>query len=301
MRRVRGLAVVALGAGAAVAQAQPDVTVDGCPFSVEQLRAALAREAAPTPVAVRCQADGTAMLTVGGDRPGARAVDLRDVPPALAPRVIALVAATAPTDEPPPPPPPPPSPEDTVRAPADAAILPRPLPPPRPPRRAAFLTGVEQWRLGAVAQVGVRGYGEQPLWQLGAGATFGALAVTAQFSGAGLEHRLGTVRARTYGLAMTTQLACTATRPALCLGAHAELAWQAIDATPTSPGTMAATLAAPAVHGAGSLSLALPMRAYEVAVTAAVGGGSGVVARVNSAEVLRLTGWTMGAGVEVRR
>ena len=39
----------------------------------------------------------------------------------------------------------------------------------------------------------------------------------------------------------------------------------------------------------------------EVIATAAVGVGSGLVARANSVELARLAGWTMGAAVEVRR
>jgi len=55
------------------------------------------------------------------------------------------------------------------------------------------------------------------------------------------------------------------------------------------------------VHGDAELSFSLPIAGVEVIATAAVGVGSGLVARANSVELARLAGWTMGAAVEVRR
>lgn len=303
MTRAVGLAAWAL-AGVGVARAEPAITVEDCPFTGEEFADALAREeVVAAPVAVRCAADGQARVTWGdGVDAASRTVDLRDVPPALAPRVLALVAAAGPTDLPPPPLPPPaapPPPAPIVLGPADAPTLAPGVP--GLPRRAALLTGVDRWAPGALGRVGVASYGGELLWSGGAGATYGPFAVAVEVAGADRTHRLGAIRARAYALSVRAQLACARGRPALCVGARAAVGWQRVDATPSTPTAMTEPVAALAADGAGEVSIALPVAGLELAATGALGVGAGVVARVNSAEVLRLAGWHLTAGLEVRR
>ena len=85
------------------AQAGPAATVIGCPFTAAAIERALAHELVGlgradervAPVVVTCAADGVAQLVVATVPPLTRAIDLGDVPPALAPRVVALLLASA--------------------------------------------------------------------------------------------------------------------------------------------------------------------------------------------------------------
>ena len=133
----------------ATAAAQPSLTIDGCAFAPDELVRALAQEGAP-PLAidVRCAADGTAALTV--DPAGIarrREVDLRDVPPSLAPRVIALMVTAVAGELPPPAPTPtpPPAPPPVLAPPLAAA--PHELPIDRGPRadHATYWLGEAQF------------------------------------------------------------------------------------------------------------------------------------------------------------
>jgi len=293
----------------ATAAAQPSLTIDGCAFAPDELVRALAQEGAP-PLAidVRCAADGTAALTV--DPAGVarrREVDLRDVPPSLAPRVIALmvtaVAGELPPPTPPPPAPPPSPPPSPVLAPPLTAA-PHDLPIDRGPgadHRPALLDRARAWPRAAAGRVLVRSYGGVPLWGGGAGAALGPVTLGVHAAATSLVHRLGDATPWLAGLDVGVTLACAHGRPTTCVGARGELSRQAVAATASDPTVMATSISTIAVHGDAELSFSLPIAGVEVIATAAVGVGSGLVARANSVELARLAGWTMGAAVEVRR
>ena len=290
----------------ATAAAQPSLTIDGCAFAPDELVRALAQEGAP-PLAidVRCAADGTAALTV--DPAGAgrrREVDLRDVPPSLAPRVIALMVTAVAGELPPPAPTPtpPPAPPPVLAPPLAAA--PHELPIDRGPRadhRPALLDRARAWPRAAAGRVLVRSYGGVPLWGGGAGAALGPVTLGVHAAATSLVHRLGDATPWLAGLDVGVTLACAHGRPTTCVGARGELSRQAVAATASDPTVMATAISTIAVHGDAELSFSLPIAGVEVIATAAVGVGSGLVARANSVELARLAGWTMGAAVEVRR
>ncbi|MBL8624715.1 MAG: hypothetical protein JNK64_25630 [Myxococcales bacterium] len=293
----------------ATAAAQPSLTIDGCGFEPDELLRALAQEGAPPlAVDVRCAADGTATLTA--EPAGAarrREVDLRDVPASLAPRVIALMV-TAVAGEIPPPAPPPPAPP--------APPSPRP-PPPSPPivgpgdapidrpalaeHRPALLDRAARWPRAAAGRVLVRSYAGLPLWGGGAGAAIGPVTVGVHAAATSLVHRLGDATPWLAGLDVGVTLACSHGRPTTCVGARGELSRQAVTASATDPTVMATSISTIAAHGDVELSFSLPIAGVEITAAAAVGVGSGLVARANSVEIARLAGWTMGAAVEVRR
>jgi len=130
----RAALVVGLGLLApTVARAEPTVTLTGCAFTPPALAAALAREAVDVVrVQVVCRPDGTATLTLPSiDGARWRDVDLRDVPPTLAPRVVALVAATL-AREPMPEPDPEPDPDPDSDSDPDPDPDPDPAPDPDP-------------------------------------------------------------------------------------------------------------------------------------------------------------------------
>lgn len=289
----------------ATAAAQPSLTIDGCGFEPDELVRALAQEGAPPlAVDVRCTTDGTATLTV--DPAGAarrREVDLRDVPASLAPRVIALMV-TAVAGEIPPPAPPPPAPPPAPPASSPAIAGPRDAPIDRPAltaHRPALLDRATAWPRAAAGRVLVRSYAGLPLWGGGAGAALGPVTVGVHAAATSLVHRLGDATPWLAGLDVGVTLACSHGWPTTCVGARGELSRQAVSASASDPSVMATSISTLAVHGDAELSFALPIAGVEIIATAAVGVGSGLVARANSVEIARLAGWTMGAAVEVRR
>ncbi|MBK7074539.1 MAG: hypothetical protein IPH44_19805 [Myxococcales bacterium] len=292
----------------ATAVAQPSLTIDGCGFEPDELLRALAQEGAPAlAVDVRCTADGTATLTV--DPAGAarrREVDLRDVPASLAPRVIALMV-TAVAGEIPPPAPPPPAPPPPARPPPPSSLPiagPRDAPIDRPAlaeHRPALLDRATAWPRAATGRVLVRSYAGLPLWGGGVGAAIGPVTVGVHAAATSLVHRLGDATPWLAGLDVGVTLACSHGRPTTCVGARGELSRQAVAAAATGPTVMATAISTVAVHGDAELSVSLPIAGVEITATAAVGVGSGLVARANSVEIARLAGWTMGAALEVRR
>jgi len=64
---------------------------------------------------------------------------------------------------------------------------------------------------------------------------------------------------------------------------------------------MATALSTLAVHGSAELSFTIAVGGTDVSAVAALGLGSGLVARANASELVALAGWTFGGALEVRR
>lgn len=318
-RRAGTTVGLALGLSAAPASAQPApppvVTLAGCAFAPAALERALAHErVTAATIDVRCDADGLAHLTLATAATSrTREVDLRDVPPALAPRVLALVATVLaaeppapPADPAPPvpppgrPPPPPSSPEPSPEAPLVGGPGGRaPIALDAAPARGSLWERAG-WRAAVIGRGFVRDYGGTSLWGAGAGVAVGPVTATVQAAATSIDHRLGTVTPWTLGIEVGAVIACNHGYPITCVGARAEVARQAVAARSDDPAVMATSIATAAVHGAGELSFTLPIAGVDVTASAALGAGTGLVARANSIELVRLAGWTVGGAVEVR-
>ena len=340
----RAALVVGLGLLApTVARAEPTVTLTGCAFTPPALAAALAREAVDVVrVQVVCRPDGTATLTLPSiDGARWRDVDLRDVPATLAPRVVALVAATLarepmpepdsdpdpdPDSDPDPDPDPDPdsdpdpdpdSDSDSVTDPVSAApamlapsgpgaARPSDTTAPVPARtrsthRAALLDSARDRRLALVGRALLRRYHDVPLAGAGAAVARGPFALGLHAAAGRVEHRLGTATPWLVGVDVAATLACARARPVTCLGARVEISRQEVTAASSDPAVMATALSTLAVHGSAELSFTIAVGGTDVSAVAALGLGSGLVARANASELVALAGWTLGGALEVRR
>lgn len=334
---------LAIARGAAASPTTLDV--DGCPFDRDDLAAAVAREltalgpeVAVPALHVRCQ-PGAALLRLGDD-PVAREIELADVPPELAPRVIALVLVAAlveraavaseprpadpdstapdatgprtPASTPAPtrtaaatapgPAARPTAPPTTLTAPAFAPATDRTPWPARPHRRPTLLAD-RRGRLGATARALTRSYRgtPDPLWGVAAGVVYGPLSLGASHARATVDHTLGELRASVTAVDAALTLACSRAETTTCLGARVEVGRGAIRGVAAGANVTADEVAGLAVHGAAELTIARELGPLEVAGVLALGGGAGVVARASGEEAASLAGWTLGAAVEVRR
>ncbi|MEZ4403758.1 MAG: hypothetical protein R3B06_27285 [Kofleriaceae bacterium] len=322
---VLAIAVATTPGGVRADASAPTVTVRGCGFDAAALVAALDHEAAPRAItiAVACAADGNAVVEVSrAEGTRARPVDLRDVPTALAPRVLALVVAAiddAPAIAPVTPTGAPEvasattavvthSPAATGPSVADRRVAGVDVPAPTPARAAAIGPST-RWRRGGAGRVLLRRYGAATLVGAGAELAFGPVGVGVDASTGTVAHPLGTVTARALALDATVTIACTRSRPSMCGGVRAALGrqWIAAAATTSVPpddptaAVMTAGLAGYSAHAAAEVSVTIPVGGLAVTATGAVGLGAGVVARANDAEVLHLAGLTVGGALEVRR
>ncbi len=320
------------------------IEVAGCPFTAAALEDALARELinlgrgdASTPATTITCAAGLAQVAIAAAPPVARTIDLGDVPPALAPRVVAVLlaatlleleatassrdGATPPTTPSPSPtspptaatttPPPPPStapssPAATAAIDAERPVVPAP-PVDRAPaasrRHRPTLLGDRRWRLGASARGLTRDYrgNPGPLWGAGAAIVVGPLGVGLVHARATFVHPLGELTATVTAVDVALTVACSRADTTACLGARVEVGRGAVTAVATDPTVTGGELASIDVHGAVEVAIARDVGGVELAGVIAVGAAAGVVARANGVEAARLAGWTLGAALEVRR
>ena len=274
-----------------------------------------------------------AQLVVDARPPITRAIDLGDVEPDLAPRVVAVVLAAvlepapaAVTVEPAPAPvtvEPAPAPVTVEPAPPTAGTTPPSAATPSPapgfvaprtddvpaaavaahrPRRPTLLHD-RRLRLGAGARALARAYRGSggTLWGLGLSVTVGPATVGVLHARSTVEHDLGTLSARVTAVDVSATVACTRDATTTCVGARVEVGRGTISAVATDPSSVGGELSSLEAHAAAELTIAREVRGLELAGVLALGAGAGVVARANGVEAARLAGWTLGAALEVRR
>jgi hypothetical protein len=269
--------------------AVPVVTTDRCPSLPaaslgDAIAAELPADAAALVVDLSCTAAGLAAVQVTreGHAPIARAVDLRDVPPELRSRLLALtvaemLAGPAGAEVVASPPVPPPEPEPVVVPVTDPPLVVTPPVPAGP--RVALGLGALLFARGAAVPVGSFQLGLGP-WTVDA---FGAAARATD--------PLGTLRVRVAGGGVAGELMRRGEPGAtLALALHGAAGAAALDAVPVHPDVVAAPAWTPYLALGPRLEARLASDRLDAAFRLGVDGVVGPVAVVEDRTLARLSG-----------